>query len=116
MFQLWARGSPDTCLPLYEDHPTGARGSWEAPRRECHNGDHIPENEDCRAAAGAAESRNGECSRRGWQCTRNRGASGSTKAKLGPTVFVPVAVNGVTTKALIDTGSPATIISLDFRQ
>jgi hypothetical protein len=27
---------------------------------------------------------------------------------------MPVAVNGVSTKALIDTGSPATIISIDF--
>lgn len=33
-----------------------------------------------------------------------------TKVKLGPTVFAPVAVNGITTKALIDAGSPATII------
>ena len=36
------------------------------------------------------------------------------KAKLGPTVFAPVAVNGVTARALVDRGSPATIISLDF--
>jgi len=33
---------------------------------------------------------------------------------LGPTVFVDVEVNGVETPALVDTGSPATIISLDF--
>ena len=34
--------------------------------------------------------------------------------KLGPTVFAPVEVNGVPTKALVDTGSPATTISLQF--
>ena len=38
----------------------------------------------------------------------------NTKAKLGPTVFAPIAVDGVTTKALINTGSPATIIYLSF--
>ena len=37
-----------------------------------------------------------------------------TRAKLGPTVFAPIAVNGVVAKALVDTGSPATLISLDF--
>jgi len=37
-----------------------------------------------------------------------------SEPKLGPTVFAEVAVNGVPTRALIDTGSPATIISLDF--
>ena len=35
-------------------------------------------------------------------------------ARLGPTVFAPIEVNGITAKALIDTGSPATIISLEF--
>ena len=35
-------------------------------------------------------------------------------ARLGPTVFAPIEVNGITAKALIDTGSPATIISLAF--
>ena len=34
--------------------------------------------------------------------------------RLGPTVYVPVAVNGVSTDALVDTGSPATIVSLEF--
>ena len=38
-------------------------------------------------------------------------ASGS---RLGPAVFATVGVNGVETKALVDTGSPATIVSLDF--
>ena len=33
---------------------------------------------------------------------------------LGPGVFVDVCVNGVPTRALVDTGSPATIASLDF--
>ena len=33
---------------------------------------------------------------------------------LGPTVFVSVEVNGVNTSALVDTGSPATIISLEY--
>ena len=33
---------------------------------------------------------------------------------LGPTVTVMVGVNGVNTEALIDTGSPVTIISLSF--
>ena len=34
--------------------------------------------------------------------------------RLGPIVFAPVEVNGVATDALVDTGSPATIISLEF--
>lgn len=38
----------------------------------------------------------------------------STKPRLAPTVFVDVSVNDVRTPALVDTGSPATIISLDF--
>ena len=33
---------------------------------------------------------------------------------LGPTVYAPIVVNGVCAKALIDTGSPATIASLQF--
>ena len=33
---------------------------------------------------------------------------------LGPTVFAEILVNGVPTKTLIDTGSPATSVSLDF--
>ena len=36
------------------------------------------------------------------------------KTKLGPTLFASVTVNGVPTEALVDTGSPATIISLEF--
>ena len=39
---------------------------------------------------------------------------GDDQSHLGPTVFVDVEVNGVKTTALVDTGSPATIISLDF--
>ena len=35
-------------------------------------------------------------------------------ARLRPAVFATVGVNGVETKALVDTGSPATIISLDL--
>ena len=35
-------------------------------------------------------------------------------ARLGPTVYAPISVNGVSTEALVDTGSPATIISLEF--
>ena len=38
----------------------------------------------------------------------------ATGARLGPAVFATVGVNGVETKALVDTGSPATIVSLDF--
>lgn len=34
--------------------------------------------------------------------------------RLGPTVYTPVVVNGVSTDALIDTGSPVTIVSLEF--
>ena len=34
--------------------------------------------------------------------------------RLGPTVYVPVSVNGVSTDALVDTGSPATTVSLEF--
>lgn len=39
---------------------------------------------------------------------------GEDQSCLGPTVFVDVIVNGVKTAALVDTGSPATIISLDY--
>ena len=39
---------------------------------------------------------------------------GDSVSELGPTIYADVAVNGVTTKALIDTGSPATIISFDL--
>ena len=35
-------------------------------------------------------------------------------ARLGPAVFATVGVNGVETKALVDTGSPSTVVSLDF--
>ena len=38
----------------------------------------------------------------------------SLGARLRPTVFAPIEVNGVTAKALLDTGSPATIVSLAF--
>lgn len=38
----------------------------------------------------------------------------SLASRLGHTIFTPVAVNGVTTYALVDTGSPATIVSLSF--
>ena len=34
--------------------------------------------------------------------------------KLGPTVLAEVKVNGIPTRTLVDTGSPATIVSLDF--
>ena len=34
--------------------------------------------------------------------------------KLGPTMFAPTGVNGVTVEALVDTGSPATIVSMDL--
>ena len=43
-----------------------------------------------------------------------KSTAAGTKTKLGPTVFAPVTVNGVATEALVDTGSPATIISLGF--
>ena len=36
------------------------------------------------------------------------------KTKLGATIFTPIEVNGVSTTALVDTWSPATIISLEF--
>ena len=35
-------------------------------------------------------------------------------SRLGPTVFADVLANGAPTRALVDTGSPATIISMDF--
>ena len=41
-------------------------------------------------------------------------ASEGTVSQLGPTIFTSVEVNGIPTKALVDTGSPATIISLKF--
>ena len=40
--------------------------------------------------------------------------SDSGKATLGPTVTAPVMVDGLSTNALIDTGSPCTIASLDL--
>ena len=40
-------------------------------------------------------------------------AADISDSQLGPTVFTEILVNGVPTKALADTGSPATIISLD---
>ena len=36
------------------------------------------------------------------------------ESHLGPSITTPVCVNGVPTQALIDTGSPATVISLEF--
>ena len=41
-------------------------------------------------------------------------ASEGTVSQLGPTIFTSMKVNGVPTKALVDTGSPATIISFKF--
>lgn len=41
-------------------------------------------------------------------------ASGEWRPWLGPTGFASMAVNGVPTEALVDTGSPATIVSLQF--
>ena len=35
-------------------------------------------------------------------------------AKLGPTLRTTINVNGVATEALVDTGSPSTIITLEF--
>ena len=34
--------------------------------------------------------------------------------RLGPTVYAPITVDGVTMDALVDTGSPATTVSLEF--
>ena len=46
---------------------------------------------------------------------RNVTESNQTPAsKLGPTITTEVEVNGISTEALVDTGSPVTIISLDF--
>ena len=39
---------------------------------------------------------------------------GSRESTLGPSVIVQLGVNGVLTDALVDTGSPATIVSLKF--
>ena len=36
------------------------------------------------------------------------------KTKLGPILMAPVSINGLMRNALVDTGSPCTIISLDF--
>ena len=44
--------------------------------------------------------------------TMSSGSSGGVR-RLGPSVFAEIRVNGTPTKALIDTGSPATIASLD---
>ena len=40
--------------------------------------------------------------------------AGAERGRLGPTLMVDVSVNGKTTKALVDTGSPVTIVSLKF--
>ena len=42
------------------------------------------------------------------------GVDDSGGSRLGPSVYTEVCVNGVPTQTLIDTGSPATIISLEF--
>ena len=42
------------------------------------------------------------------------GDSEAPKSALGPILTASVEVNGVSTDALVDTGSPATIISLEF--
>ena len=39
---------------------------------------------------------------------------GGGTGRLGPCVVAEVSVNGVPTKALMDTGSPATIVALEF--
>ena len=36
------------------------------------------------------------------------------KAKLGPILMAPVSIDGLMRNALVDTGSPCTIISLEF--
>ena len=41
-------------------------------------------------------------------------SSSPSRSSLGPTITSRVEVNGITTEAVIDTGSPVTIISLDF--
>ena len=46
-------------------------------------------------------------------CTMSGDEKGSEN-RLGPSVLAEIHVNGVPTTALIDTGSPATIISLDY--
>ena len=38
----------------------------------------------------------------------------NTGGRLGPSVYTEVSVNGVPTRTLLDTGSPATIVSLEF--
>lgn len=44
----------------------------------------------------------------------SRGGTQQTQATLGPVVVAQVKVNEIPTEALIDTGSPMTIISLEF--
>ena len=41
-------------------------------------------------------------------------SGGPSKSNLGPTIVSQVEVNSISTDALLDTGSPVTIISLDF--
>ena len=41
-------------------------------------------------------------------------AESAGRSRLGPTVFLPVRVNGTPINALVDRGAPATIISLQF--
>ena len=42
------------------------------------------------------------------------GDEGGSGTRLGLSVFAEISVNGIPTRTLIDTGSPATIISLQF--
>lgn len=41
-------------------------------------------------------------------------AKTEAEGHLGPSVLAEVSVNGVPTQALVDTGSPANVTSLDF--
>ena len=57
----------------------------------------------------------------GWLCGRNQPpcmvslltSSDSTSVKLGPAVYAEIEFEGYPVRALVDTGSPATIMSLD---
>lgn len=68
--------------------------------------------EDLRCELHEAELAAGLESRAGT--IKNVTWSDGVKSILGPTVTSTVEVNGVPTEALLDTGSPVTIVSLDL--
>ena len=51
---------------------------------------------------------------RSMSAVSNNEGPGKGTPRLGPAVYTKIKVNSTPTKALVDTGSPATIIALDY--